>query len=244
MAGPYPVTLIFISSHGVLYPQLRLDPIFPAQSRAEFKLGYVGSPKYFNNSTQARVLGCVDQYRICKSTSGPCWTNGNITSILEAPQNQMPTEEENVVKLLVLALEFSSACGSTQFRGVEALDAQSRIVHMESQNLASKQWQVEVDKFFQTSLARIQLNAYDIVRGTAATFDDYHDILPAKYRGICSLVAIRTVGWTNLNVVGLVGTIFGVTLLWIISRKAKDQKRVETFVVTLLWRNYLRKIFV
>ncbi|KAH8648219.1 hypothetical protein BGZ60DRAFT_553057 [Tricladium varicosporioides] len=191
-AGPYPVTLIFISSHSVLYPHTRNDPIFPAQSIARFPPGYEGPIKYFHNSTQARVLGCVDQFLICKSTSGPCWSNANMTNIPEAPQDRTATEEENVVKLLLLALEFSSACGSTQFRGVEALDAQSRLAHMQSQNLNSNQWHVEVEKFFQSSLARIQLNAYDIVRGTAAAFDDYHDILPARYRGICSLVAIRT----------------------------------------------------
>jgi hypothetical protein len=152
--------------------------------------------------------------------------------------------EENVIKLLLLALDFSSACGSTQFRGVEALDAQSKIAHMQSQELDTNQWQIEIEKFFQVSLARIQLNAYDIVRGTAAAFNDYHDILPTRYRGICNLVAIQTVGWKNLNVMGLVGTIFGVGLLWIISRKVKDKKRVDTLVVTLLWRNCLRKICV
>jgi hypothetical protein len=235
---------MFISSHSILYPQPRLDPIFPAQSRAKFPLGYTGSPKYFHNSTRATVLGCVDQYLICKDTSGPCWANGNITSIPQTPKNRTSTVEENVIELLFLALKFSSACGSIQFRGVEALDAQSKIAHMKSQHLASKQWEVEVEKFFQTSLARIQLNAYDIVRGTAAAFGDYHDILPARYRGICNLVAIRTVGWKNLNVMGLVGTIFAVALVWIISWKVKDQKRVDTFIFILLWRNYLRKICV
>jgi hypothetical protein len=241
-AGPYPVTLMFISSHSILYPHFRLDPVFPAQSRAKFPLGYEGSPKYFHNSTRATVLGCVDQYRICKDTSGPCWTNENITSIPQAPKNRPSTAEENVVKLLLMALDFSSACGSTQFRGAEALDAQSKISHMQSQDLASEQWQVEVEKIFQTSLARIQLNAYDIVRGTAAAFDGYHDTLPAGYRGICSLVAIQTAGWQNLNVIGLVGTIFGVALLWIISRKVETQNRVNTLIIVLLWRNYLRKI--
>jgi hypothetical protein len=243
-AGPYPVTLMFISSHSILYPHLRLDLVFPAQSRAKFPIGYTGSSKYFHNSTRATVLGCVDQFLICKDTSGPCWANGNITSIPEAPKNQSSTVEENVIKLLLLALDFSSACGSTQFRGVEALDAQSKIAHMQSQELDTNQWQIEIEKFFQVSLARIQLNAYDIVRGTAAAFNDYHDILPARYRGICNLVAIQTVGWKNLNVMGLVGTIFGVGLLWIISRKVKDKKRVDTLVVTLLWRNCLRKICV
>lgn len=243
-AGLYPVTLMFISSHSILYPHFRLDPIFPAQSRAKFPLGYAGSPKYFHNSTRATVLGCVDQYRIFKHTSGPCWTNENITSIPQAPKKRTATEEENVIKLLLLALDFSTACGSTRFRGVEALDAQSKIAHMQSQELNSEQWKVEVEKFFQASLARIQLNAYDIVRGTAVAFDDYHDTLPVRYRGICNLVAIPTVGWKNINVVGLTATIFGVALLWIISRKVKDQKRVDTLIVVLLWRNFLKNICV
>jgi hypothetical protein len=243
-AGPYPVTLIFISSHNILYPQIRLDPVFPAQSRAKFPFGYTGPHKYYHNSTRATVLGCVDQYLICKDITGPCWTKENITSIPQAPKNRTATVEENVIKLLLLALDFSTACGSTQFRGVESLNAQSKISHMQSQDLAPEQWKLEVEKFFEVSLARIQLNAYDIVRGTAAAFDDYHNILPARYRGICTLVAIRTVGWKNLNVVGLVGSIFGIALLWIISRKAKDEKGEDRFIVILLWQIYLRKICV
>jgi hypothetical protein len=243
-SGPYPVTLMFISTHNILHPQIRLDPIFPAQSIAKFPLGYMGSNKYYHNSTRATVLGCVDQYLICKDTTGPCWTKENITSIPQAPKNRTSTVEENVIKLLLLALDFSTACGSIQFRGVEALDAQSKISHMESQELAPEQWKIEVEKFFQVSLARIQVNAYDIVRGTAAAFDDYHDVLPTRYRGICNLVAIPTVGWKNLNVAGLVGAILGIALLWVISIKAKDEKRVDAFIVILLWRNYLRKICV
>jgi hypothetical protein len=165
-----------------------------------------------------------------------------MTSIPQTPESQPATEEENVIKLLQLALHYSSACGSTQFRGAEALDAQTKIAHMQSQNLVSEQWKVEVEKFFQTSLARIQLNTYGIARGTAAAYDGYRDVLPARHRGICDLVAIPTVGWKNLNVVGLVGTVFGVAVLWVISRKMRDQKGGEILVAVVLWRGYLSVI--
>jgi hypothetical protein len=194
---------------------------------------------YIHNTTQATVLGCKDEFSICKSPTGPCWTNENITSIPQTPESRLATEEENVIKLLQQALDYSSACGSTQFRGADALDAQTKIAHMQSQTLAPEQWKVEVEKFFQTSLARIQLNTYDIARGTAAAYDDYRDVLPVGHRGICDLVAIPTVGWKNVNVVGLVGTVFCVAVLWVVSRRMRDQKGGECLIAVLLWRGHL-----
>lgn len=240
--GLLPVTLMFISSHSIMYPQLRTDPVFTATTKALFSPEYRLPPKYFNNSTKAGVLGCVDQYEICKTAFGPCWTNENITSIPRTPANRNATEEENVIMLLLLALDLSTACGSTQFRGAEALNAQSKIAHMQSLELAEEQWKIEAEQMMQTSLPRMQVNAYDIVRGSAASFDGYQNTLPVRYRGVCKLLKIQATGWTNINTVGYFGTCAAVGLLWVIGGKKRDSRGVKTLIIELVWRYYLRDL--
>jgi hypothetical protein len=235
---------MFISSHDLLYPQYRTDPVFPAHQKAKFPPEYKGPTLYFNNSTRAGVLGCVDEYRICKTQSGPCWTNKNITSI-PGPQNRDATEEENVATLLKLALDFSTSCGSVQYRQAEALDAQAKIADTQSLPLAPKQWQVEAEKIFQTSLARMQSNIYNIVRGTSANHDGYHDILDPNFRGICELVKIPTPGQTNINFWGAIGTVAAVVFVWVmpVRRKVSSGDEVmKVMVAVLLWDRVLLPI--
>jgi hypothetical protein len=228
--------LMFISSHSLLYPQYRADPIFPAHTKSKYSPGYTGPTYYFNNSTRAGILGCVDEYKICKTQSGPCWSNKNITSI-PAPGDRNATEEENVAKLLTLALDFSTSCGSVQYRQAEALDAQMKIADTQSLPLAPKQWQVEAEKIFQTSLARMQSNVYDIVRGTAASFEGYQNVMDPKYAGICGLVKIPTIGWTDINFWGLIGTSFGVVFFWVMSIRVRNA--AHDMVAVFLWKKVL-----
>jgi hypothetical protein len=243
MAGYFPITLLFISSHRIFYPQFRDDPIFPARQR--WVPSQPRAPTlYLNNSTRAGVLGCVDQFKVCRTVEGPCWDNGNFTTIFDNYVGEKATEEENVALLLLLSLDESSACGSTQFRGAEALDAQSKIAHMRSLPLAEKQWQVEAERMFQTSLARMQLNVFNVVRGTASTFDGYEDILEEQYRGICKLVKIPTIGWRNINFVGVIGVIVAVLLMWVISRKLEDGAGRQRLIIVLLWNSFLRDMCI
>ena len=238
-AGPYPVTLIFISSHSLFHPHPRADPVFPALEKAKFQPDYIGPTYYYNNSTRAGILGCVDEYQICKSLTGPCWNNNNVTLIPQALSDRDSTEEESVSYLLKMALDFSTSCGSIQFRQAEALDAQSKIAHSQSLPLASRQWEVEAERMFQTSLARLQSNVYDIVRGTAANYGGYHDIMAPNYRGICGLVEIPTLGWTNINFWGLIGTLSAVVLVWIMSIRWKTAAGETAMVAVLLWSHGL-----
>ncbi|KUJ14512.1 uncharacterized protein LY89DRAFT_784443 [Mollisia scopiformis] len=203
-AGPYPVTLNFISSHAIYYHNFRNDSVFPAQTKARFADGYPGPDLYYNNSTRAGVLGCVDQYQICESINGPC------------------------------------SAGSTQFTGSEALDAQSKLNHMLSMQLADEQWKVEAEKMFQTSLARMQINLFDFVRGTAAGYPGAYNTLPPEHRGMCAMVEIPTVGWRNVNLVGFLGTIAALGVVWGVSRKRKDASGEEILVVTIIYNSLVR----
>jgi hypothetical protein len=218
--------MLFISSHSILYPQYRSDPIFPAREQDKFEPDYDGPVYYYNNSTRAGVLGCVDSYQICESENGPCWSNNNISSIPQAPLNHSATEDENVAALLKLSLDYSTSCGSVQFRQAQALDAQSKITHIQSLPLPTSQWEVETEKMFRTSLARMQANVYDVVRGTASSYEGYRDILDPKYRGLCGLLRIPTTGYTNINFLGLLGIVLAVVTIWSFHLRTFIRKKI------------------
>ncbi|KAH9208590.1 hypothetical protein DL95DRAFT_467570 [Leptodontidium sp. 2 PMI_412] len=239
-AGPYPVTLIFISSHNILYHERRKDPIFPALQKANFPPTYRGPDLFYNNSTRAGVLGCTDQYQICITKSGPCWDNGNITKIFNDDEAMKSAESQNVTRLLLLALKYSSTCGSVQFRSAEALDAQKKIAHMQSLPLANQQWKVEAQSSFRTSLARMQLNVFDVVRGSASNFRGYRDKLPPKHRGLCQMVKIKGSGVKNISFSGLLGTVFAVGIVWTISRKIQTGSHKGRPVAVLIWERCWR----
>lgn len=238
-AGPNPVTLIFVSSHSVYHRKGRNDPIFPAQQKAQFPPEYPGPDLFFNNSTRAGVLGCMDSYQLCKTKSGPCWNNGNASEIFEDHSIKKSTESQNVARLLLLALEYSSTCGAMQFRGAEALDAQKKLAHMQSLPLADQQWEVEAESLFRTSLARMQLNVFDVVRGSASNFQGYRNTLSAKDSGLCSMVKTKGSGVKNINVCGLLAIIFAVAFVWTISRRADSGAMRNELVAVLIWNNFL-----
>jgi hypothetical protein len=134
------------------------------------------------------------------------------------------------------ALAFSTACGSIQYTGAEALDAQSKLSHMQSLPLAKRQWVVESEKLFKTSLARIQLNVFNLVHGTASKYDGYHNMIPSNYKGMCRLVETPVHNLVNINFLGLLGTISAVIVFWVISRRRKVSDSEETLVIVIIWR--------
>lgn len=69
------------------------------------------------------------------------------------------------------------------------------------------QWKIEARQRFETSLAQIQFQVLNIVRGAPDDEppDQYVDFdgIPPAYRGLCNMGKFRSVGWRNVSVWGL-----------------------------------------
>lgn len=195
---------------------------------------YDGIVYFYNKSIRAGVFGYVNRYQICKTDRGPCRDRRNISSIPLSHNGQAATVEENVIQLLLLAMDLSSTCGSVQYRGAEALDTQSKILDTQSLFHAKMQWVVKVEKLFRTSMARMQLTFFNVAPGTAAESDGYHGIMPDIYSAICDMIKIPVVGWTNFTLAGILGTCLAVVLVWVFSRKLTVSDR-RILVVMLMW---------
>ena len=86
----------------------------------------------------------------------------------------------------------------------------------------------------------MQSNVYDIVRGTAANFDGYHNVLEPEYRGVCELVKIPTLGWTDIHFWGSISTFFAVVLVWALSMRVRSASR--DMVAVFLWKKAIKPV--
>lgn len=152
------------------------------------------------------------------------------------PSNRAATQEEQIFQLLELGVQYSTSCGSIQYRNAEALDAQSKIAYSESLPLPRLQWPVEGEKTFATSLARFQINIYNVIRGTASKLQHYENKMRPNYQGMCKMVKIPVVGWANINFLGLMGTIITSLIILILSQKrAVGVNGEKRLVALLIW---------
>ena len=221
-AGLNDVSILFISSQRNFHTTQRTDPIFPAVYPKNFTLAGHTVALWYNNNTRAGVLGCVDYKRICDFSGTTCWDNSNFTRASEPPPGQQASEAQNAYQLLVLSLGSSQAYGSIQYRGGSGLNAQSKAGQFTSLPLALEQWKVEAEALFQTSLVRMQITIFDIARGTYANEPGFSDGLLPAYRGICSMVKFKSVGWRNVSFWGFWGILALAFCLVVASRRSNE----------------------
>lgn len=71
---------------------------------------------------------------------------------------------------MIFALLWCNIYDIFNYRLGNGLAAQKLVHGLESLPIAREQWKVEVKQLFETSLARIQIDARNIAQGTAASF--------------------------------------------------------------------------
>lgn len=75
-------------------------------------------------------------------------------------------------------------------------------------SLPIKQWEVEARQLFETSLAKMQFNVLDIVRGTDNKREEDFYGIPPEFRGMCKMAKFKSIGWQNVSFWGLLGLLF------------------------------------
>ena len=222
------VTVFFISSNPrIVHMNPRHDPIFPAQKSIKIPSKSATMIFWRNNSTRAGVLGCVDDLLVCDATGRTCWDNSNYTS---APQAITDPDARNAFHLLKIALDDSSAAKAMLFRAGSALKASRKLNSIYSMRLAEKQWAVESESVFRTSLARMQVNVLDFARGTYARYPGVKNRAGDELRGACAMVKFPTAGYTNVSTAGFWGLNALCIVLFLSSRRysnARNRRRAR-----------------
>lgn len=204
-------TLILISNLGIAYPERRDDPIFPAETTYDNMF-------YYNTRWSAAVLGCVDRTNIC-SPDGTLCGSLKYWGGLERSDGKASL----VQSMLYFSLLSSDIGSAISFRRAEALDSTAYLVGSASSLLPKEQWKVEARQLFETSLARIQINARNIARGPQSGYTQYLiDIMHPKDKGMCYMYKFNSTGWSNISVSGFLGALGAGLAVFIIGIPKED----------------------
>ena len=235
-------SFIYISSWGMEYPNYRDEPIFPAKSPIYSKSRKRGL-NYYNNSTEEAIVACVDEAEVCDSEHRTCQKFSG--SAVETPfsfQNRRssstPSKDDLVRALLYATLDGSNVCAAS-LRIPQDLETSSHCTYLECQDgLPPQQWRNEARRWFEVSLARIQVNLINIVHGNMNPGADYENI-PPDYRGICEMGKFKGVGWRNVSVVGFLGLLLLALLITMASIRTEDGHLWITVGIKALVRSLL-----
>jgi hypothetical protein len=80
---------------------------------------------------------------------------------------------------------------------------------------------VEVRKFFETSLTRIQGDVLDVVRGSGKDQPFAKNLMTEENMSLCQIVKFQSVGWKNISLFWLVTLPTFALLLWVLTIKLK-----------------------
>jgi len=187
--------LIFIHPQKISYLAPSDDPIFPANTKSYINPS--GEPRWRYTGPHASVLACLDT-TVWREPSGSIdWK----PYLLEPNFVIKDAHTRGGFLLMVFTLLWSNIFNTINYRLGSGLAAQKLVRGWESLPLAKEQWKVEAKQLFETSLARIQIDARNIAQGTAASYPGLQklDVDPA----VCDdTFLFMSQGWQNVNVTG------------------------------------------
>jgi len=202
-------TIIFIQPQKIYYATPSDDPIFPANH--ETRLPDDDVPYWLYTGGRANVLACVDLTSWRDASQGENW---NLLTKLPPNSTYVDRRVIGGFSLFWFSIRNSNTYQALSRRLSGALDAQARVSGFVSLPLAPQQWKVEVIHFFETSLARMQIDARNIARGVPASYPGYvkrSKLPPQMCEGTYLFVSQ---GYTNVNqTVSLIILILGVVIV-------------------------------
>jgi hypothetical protein len=205
------ITVLFIRPMNIVYYGPNDDPIFPAEVNETTP----GAPIIWANPLQrSSVLGCADVSEIRDMENGNIW----IPKALDFDRlPSLDKERRNLLTLLVISLWRSDTFNAVTSRPGSRFDVQSKLVGSLSQNLGHEQWKLEVRKMFETSLARIQGDVLDIVRGVGKDRPYARNALTEDNMSLCHIVKFQSVGWRNITLLWLITLPTFSFVLWVLT---------------------------
>ncbi len=204
------MSIIFVNSQGVFYPEPSEDPIFPATKVID--LGIDNGIRYIRPSAADSILACVDTNLWRIPVLSDQWydqtgRNQDGTYFNLDWLRSSTTQTRGALRLLVRSLRFSRIAISLRSRQGMGLAATKLLEAGYSFKIAKEQWKEEAKRLFEASLARIQTDIRDISLGTPKRYGA--ERIERGQEEICDrTVLFRSQGWQNVHVAGSVWILF------------------------------------
>jgi hypothetical protein len=236
------LTVHFLASNGVRYLTPVHDPWFAATQVINDSVPYV-APTLYRPDAYVAVLACTDQYQLCNPNQHPynCSIIGSLYDIKQASALiGLNAYQTATAYRFTSVVNQTSTYSTVNYLGTTALLARDRLAGIVGLGLPNNQWELEVQGWFETSLANIQsyvveyaANVVDLGPYGYIQLASEHDGPVAQAaQDLCGSQRIRNTGkyqsfsFAGVMIIFGVGT--GITLLsWI----------VEPLVAYLRYRN-------
>jgi hypothetical protein len=239
------VAIFFLHSPGVFYDRPRTDPMFPTNINQTLQIGNTSTTFFLHQppllQAQARVLACVDSHEFCVDGGGCADMDSLIRplSTEEYPNHGQPLPGENLHVLaasIFTAFYQSGSYWAYKYSAERGLDAFTQaFMGLFQFGLPADQWQIEVQKLFNVSLAQMQMNVWNVARGWKydADLPQYDRLRTEPFRGldICSAIKIQGYGWKNLSLAWFM-TLLGLSFCTVVGSFELD----DTLVYVYVWR--------
>jgi len=214
------VTLVILAQNSVQYDQPSDDPYFSAHvahdlTAAGVELTWYLGDDYFN------LLACADQHQFCNPNlnfpNDGCTPLTDSTAVLDELLTLGLSEVQSVTaKRITNALPFGSIYDSINGRGASALRASETCFGDNQMPLPNNQWQIELNAWFATSMARLQQSMVDYAVGPSNVLPDERIVHASSNADklMCHSQKIKArVGYQNFSVLGLVIILFTCSIL-------------------------------
>ncbi|KAJ9615836.1 hypothetical protein H2200_001913 [Cladophialophora chaetospira] len=212
------VTIIFVAPNSITYRDQVEDPFFSA-TWPYTAPGVVlpGTVTTYSPDDFVSIMGCTEQYKICIDKGSRCSPYSGQAALpqllheLHLNMNQYLTAQR-LLSTISVATVYSSVAGI----GPDALRLWSQVYQLVAPGLPRNQWQLEVDGWHETTLAKWQAltvefaaNPYAAAHppehGPFLVFPDNNATLDAAWHSQCRNQLISNLGaYQNVSIVGLV----------------------------------------
>ncbi|KAF2870603.1 hypothetical protein BDV95DRAFT_495673 [Massariosphaeria phaeospora] len=208
------VSMFFLAANDVRFFEPVEDAWFSARTVAEDSevSNSKGSHQYYMRDDPARVVACMEKYQFCNpllAANSSCTPLGGIRQALEAASGLFKDESDRKRFLWSVSAIVSMASGFAEiggYLGSAALQARSMLAIGLQSRLPNNQWELELENWFQLTLADVQRAILEQATGPSAAFIRPLYIPPnsTEARSVCGNQKIRSDSYTSFNLLGLV----------------------------------------
>lgn len=212
------MTVIFVAPNSITYRERVEDPFFSATYNLSLP-GIItpGNVTTYSPDQFVSIMGCTEQYSICTDEGSNC-TPYSGQAALPTLLNKLDLNANQYVTVQRLLYTISTATVYSSVAGIgpDALRLWSAVYQLIAPGMPSNQWQLEVDGWHETTLAKWQAlmvefaanpyaSAHPPEHGPFLTFPGSNATLENAWHSQCRNQLISNLGaYQNVSVVGLI----------------------------------------